>query len=95
MAEDIVAVVNKMGEKERMTDGIQFHNIHHESTILDLYANEIGHDDNSCVSDNDWKDKKNPEQDLKNLLDDMDIDDDELEDINDLGDEDELHSMMG
>ena len=59
MAEDIVAVVNKMGEREGMLDGIQFHNIHHESTLLDLYVDAVGHDNkDSCTSGNDWKDRK-------------------------------------
>ena len=64
MAEDVVKVVNKMGKQEGMPDGIQFHSIHHESTLSDLYADEDGHDDDdddSCASDNNWKDRKNPE----------------------------------
>ena len=61
IAADIIAVVNKMEERERMPDGIQFHNIHHESTLSDLCSDEIGHnDDYSCASDDDWKDKKKP-----------------------------------
>ena len=36
MAEDVVIVVNKMGKQERIPDRIQFHNIHHESTLSDL-----------------------------------------------------------
>ena len=42
MAEDVVEVVNEMGKQEGMLDGIQFHNIHHESTLSDLYAKEVG-----------------------------------------------------
>ena len=91
MAEDIAVVVNEIGEREGIPDGIQFHNIHYESTLSDLYTNEVGHrDDNSCASDGNWKDKKKPERDM-NLVADMDIDDDELEEIDDLGNEDELH----
>ena len=67
-AEDIVKVVNEMGKQEGILDTIQFYNIHHESTLSDLFANEVGcHDNNSCASKNDLKDKKNPELDLKNL----------------------------
>ena len=47
MAEDIVTVVNDIGKEEEMLDGIQFHNIHQESTLSDLYANEVGHNDDS------------------------------------------------
>ena len=78
-----------------MPDGIQFHNIHHESTLSDLHANEVGHGNyNSYASDDNWKDKKKPERDV-NLVADMDIDDNELEDINDLGNADELHLHDG
>ena len=56
---DIIAAVNEIGERDGMPDGIQSHNIHHESTLSDLSANEAGQDDgNSCASDNNWKDKK-------------------------------------
>ena len=59
MAEDVVIVVNEMDKQEGMPDGIQFHNIHHESTLSDLYADKVGHeDDNSCASDKEWMDKK-------------------------------------
>ena len=89
MAEDIVEVVNEMGKQEGMTDRIQFHNIHHKSTLSDLFVDEVGQDDvNSCASDNDWKDRKNPQVDLKNFVADVGIDDDE---VNDLDDEDALH----
>ena len=78
MAEDIVAVVNVMEEREGMLDRILFHNIHHEPTLSDLYANEVGHNDNnSYTSDDNWKNRKNLVLDL-NLVADMDIDDDEL-----------------
>ena len=30
MAKDVVEVVNEMGKQERMLDGIQLHNLHHE-----------------------------------------------------------------
>ena len=42
MAEDVVEIVNEMGKQEGILDGIQFHNIHHESTLSDLYANAVG-----------------------------------------------------
>ena len=94
MAEDVVEVVNEMGKQEGMPDGIQFHNIHHKSTLSDLYADEVGlHDnDNSCASDDNWKDRKNPEVDLKNLVANVGIDNDE---VNDLDDEDTRHLNDG
>ena len=94
MAEDIVIVVNGIGNKEGMLDGIQFHNIHHELMLSDLYVNEFGHDDNGYATDNDWNNKDRPEQDVR-LIVNTNIDLDELEDINDLGDEDELHLSNG
>ena len=83
MAEDIVEVVNEMGKQEGIPDKIQFHNIHHESTLSDLYADEVGQDDNSCPSDNNWKNRKNPEVDLKNLIAGVGIDNDEVDDLDD------------
>ena len=76
MAEDIVEVVNEMGKQEGMPDGIQFHNIHHESTLSDLFPNKVGHGDYSCASDNNQQKRKNPELDLKSLIADVDMDDD-------------------
>ena len=42
MAEEVVKVVNEMGKRKGMPDKIQFHNIHHESTLSDLYADAFG-----------------------------------------------------
>ena len=59
MAEDIVKGINEFGKQESMQGGIQLHCINHESTLSDLYADEVGQDnDNSCASDNNWKDRK-------------------------------------
>ena len=71
-----------------MPDRIQFHNIHHESTLSDLYVDEVGYeDDDSCVSDEDLK-----EIDLKNLVTDMAIDNDEVNDlVDDLNNKDAIH----
>ena len=41
MAEDIVTIVNDIGNKEGIPDGIHFHNIHNKSTLSDLYANKV------------------------------------------------------
>ena len=93
MAKDVVEVVNNVGKQEGMPEGIQFHNIHHESTLPGLCADKVGHKDNdSCASDNDWKDRKNPELDLKNLGTDVSINNDE---VNDLDDGDAIHLNDG
>ena len=83
MAKDIVEVVNEMGKQQGMPDGIQFHNIHHKSTLSDLYADEVGQDDNSYASDNDQKDRKYPQADLKNLVANVGINNDEVNDLED------------
>ena len=81
MAEDIVTLVNETGEREEMPDRIQFLNIHHELTLSDLYADEVGHNDNDIYATyKNWEDKTKPYQNI-NLVTDIDINDDELEDI--------------
>ena len=93
MAEGIVVVVNEMGKQEGMPDRIQFHNIHHKSTLSDLFANEVSHnDDDSYTSDDEQKDRKNPKVDLKNLVADVGIDNVE---VDDLGDKDALYLNDG
>ena len=62
--------------------------------LSNLYANKVGHNDNSYASDNNWNKKDRPEQDLR-LIVNTNIDNDELEDINDLGDGDELNLGNG
>ena len=77
MAKSVVKVVNNIGKQEGIPDGIQFHNIHHKPTLSDLYTDKVGHTDNNiCASDNNWKDRKNSEIDLKKLVAYMGIDDD-------------------
>ena len=72
-------------------DRIQFYNIHHEPILSDLYADEVGHkDDNS--SDKDWKDRENPEDDLKNLVSDVAADKDEVDNlVDDHNNKDTIH----
>ena len=93
MAKDVVKVVNEMGKQEGIPEGIQFYNIYHESTLSDLYVDKVGHkDDNRCTSDKDWKDRKNPEDDLKNLVSDVAVDNDEFDDlVNDLNNDNTIH----
>ena len=58
-----------------------------------MYADEVGHhDDDSCASDKNWKDRKNSEIDLKNLVANVGIDDDE---VDDLDNKDALHPNDG
>ena len=53
MPDNVIEVVNDMGKQEGMPNGIQFHNIHHKSTLADLYTDKDLNDDNSYASDTD------------------------------------------
>ena len=54
MPDNVIQVVNDMGEQDGMPNGIKFRNIHHESTLADLFADDNLNDDDSNASDNDW-----------------------------------------
>ena len=61
--------------------------------LSDLFADEVGHHNNdSCASDNDLKNKKNPEIVLKNVVANVGINNDE---VDDLGNKDALHLNDG
>ena len=57
-----------------MPNGIEFLNIHKESTLSDLFADENLNYNDINASDQDWGDKKNPEDDLQLATFDRDID---------------------
>ena len=82
MPEDVIQAVNKIGRQEGMPDKIQFRNIHKESTLLDLYADNDSQDNNSCTSNNNWKMEEKAKEDLKKLEFDIDGDNNEIEDLN-------------
>ena len=69
-----------------MPNGIEFLNIHKESTLSDLFADEDLNDDDSNASDKDWGDRKNPEEDLQVATFNRDVDDSvdgtEVQDLN-------------
>ena len=82
MPDNVIKVVNVMGKQDKMKNRIQFHNIHHESTLSDLYSDKDFNADSSCASDADWDLDKKPEEDLKKTTFDDHIDDDEVKDLN-------------
>ena len=82
MSDDVIKVVNDMGIQDKLSFGIQFHNIHHKSTLSDLYADDDKSADSSCASDADLEQKKKPEEDLLRPIFDVDIDDNEVNDVN-------------
>ena len=90
MPDDVIKVVNDMGVQDKMPFEIKFHNIHHESILSDLYADNHYHADSSCASDDDFEQKKKPEEDLVRPTFDVDIDDNEVDDLN-INNEDILH----
>lgn len=82
MPGDEIKGVNDLGEQEDMPTGIEFRNIHQESTLTDLFADKDLNDDNSTASDKDWGLNKNPENDLQKITFDDDVDDTEVQDLN-------------
>ena len=71
-----------MGEQDDMPTGIEFRNIHEESTLSDLFADKDLNNDNSNASDQDWGENKNPEDDLQKITFEDDVDDTEVQDLN-------------
>ena len=94
MPDDVIQVVNDLGEHDDMPTGIEFRNMHKESTISDLFADEDLNDDNSNASDQDWGDNKNHEDDLQMITFDNDVDDTEVQDLN-IENEDMPHLHYG
>ena len=82
MPDDIIKVVNDLGEQDDMPTGIEFQNMHKESTLSDLFVDEDLNDDDSNASNQDWGDKKNPKDDLEMIEFDNDVDDTEVQDLN-------------
>ena len=82
MPDNVIKVVNDMGKQERMPNGIQFRNIHHKSTLVDLFAYDDLHNANSCAFDTDWNLSKNPKEDLKKITFDNHANGSEVQDLN-------------
>jgi hypothetical protein len=58
MTQDIIDLVNEMGKEEKVRDGIQFLRVDGGATLNDLYAADEN-DEDSCVSDKDYKSDDN------------------------------------
>ena len=54
MPDNVIEVVNQMGEDDGSPDGIVFRNILKESTINDIYGDVDSQDNSSCASDKSW-----------------------------------------
>ena len=77
-----------------MPSGIEFRNIHHESPLADLFADNDFNNENSNAYNNDWGFNKNPEEDLKKITFDNHVDDNEVQDLN-IDQKDILHLYDG
>ena len=67
MSDDVIEVVNQIGEDDGSPDGIFVCNIHKESTVEDMYSNIHSRDDSSCASDTSWDKKKDGVKQTKKL----------------------------
>ena len=94
MPDDVIQVVKDLGEQDDMATGIEFRNMHKESTLSDLFADKDLNNDNSNASDQDWGDNKNPVDDLQMIMLDDDVDDTKVQDLN-IANEDILHLYNG
>ena len=81
-----------MGKQEVTLASIQFHKIHHESILLDLFSDNDLYDNDNYAFDADWKIGKKPETDLKKIVFDINVNNNE---INDLNNKDTLHLKDG
>ena len=90
--DDVIQVVNDIGKQEVAPDGIHFRNIHHESILLDLFANNGLYDNDSYASNADWKIGKKAEKYLKKIEFNINVKNNE---INDLNNKDAVHLKDG
>ena len=92
MSDDVIKVVNQIGEDDRSPDGIVFCNIHKELTVDNMYGDVDSQDNSSCASDKSWNMwKDGGQEDQKIIMYDDDVDDNEVDDLN----EDLLHLRNG
>ena len=74
MPEDVIDIVNKLGEEEGVPDGIQFLDVHGKATLMDLYPGDEN-DDDSQASDVDYEEES--DEDDESLIIDEDADEEE------------------
>ena len=83
MPDDVIQVINQMGEEDKSPEGIVFRNIHKELTVEDLYP-DVNLDDNiDNTSDTSWDEKKHGDvqNDDENILNHDDVEDNEVNDL--------------
>ena len=83
MPDNVINVVNQMGEDKGMPNGIVFCNTLKESNLDDMYGDVDSQDDSSCASDKSWDmSKEGGQEDQKNIVYNDAVDDDEIDDLN-------------
>ena len=92
MPDNVIKIINQMGEDDGSPEGIVFRNIHKILTVEDLYPNINSQDNSNNASDTSWDVKKYGSQDdNKNVVYDDDVEYDEIDDLN----KDLLHLRNG
>ena len=92
MPDDVIVVINQMGEDNGSPEGIVFCSIHKVLTVEDLYPDVDSQDDSNNASDTSWNKKKHCSDDYdKNILYDDDIEYNQVDDLN----KDNLHLHSG
>ena len=77
MPDDVIEVVNQMGEDDKLPDGIVFCNILKELTIDDICWDVNSQDNSSCASNKSWNmEKDSGQEDQKNVVYNDAVDDD-------------------
>lgn len=74
MSQDVIDIVNKLGEEEGVPDGIQFLDVHGKATLMDLYPADED-DDDSQASDMDYEEESDENE--ESLVIDKDAEEDE------------------
>ena len=83
MPDDIIEVVNQIGEIDGLPNGIVFCNILKEPTIDDMYRDINSQDNSSCASNKSWNMPKYGGQvDQKNIVYNDAVDNDKIDNLN-------------
>ena len=89
--DDVIKVVNQMGEDDGSPNGIVFRNILKESTLDDMYGDVNPDNNSSCASNKSWDMAKDGgQEDQKNIVYDDAVDCDKINYLNDDG----LHLLI-
>ena len=83
MPDNVIEVVNQMGEDDESPDGMVFRNIDKKSTVEDMNRDVDSQDNSSCGSDKSWEmTKDGGQEDQKTIVYNDAVDDDEVGNLN-------------